>query len=341
MEKNPASHDFRETVRLDIRQGAVLDWQYASMNILSALIASYGLLANSPAVVIGAMIVAMLLGPINGLALALVESDPAVARQALITLLIGGLLVFATAVVIGMIHEEVPLTNEIMTRTSPNLFDLMIALGGGAAGALATITPRLSVAFVGVAVATALVPPLASAGILVARGDFDLGRSALILVFTNMVGIQFAGSVVLWLNGFRGLTRITGLQSGAFLKRNLVSIVVLLLLAVILTANLHRVISRQLFETSTSGILRREINAIPGNRLALVKINRTQNVTIVRAVVRGPAAPTPEEVAALEKKLPPPGDGSQLELRLRFVQATIINRDGLLYNGAELNGLDD
>jgi len=66
MEKNQTDIEFRTAVRLDIRQGAVLDWPYASMNILSALIASYGLLANSPAVVIGAMIVAMLLGPING-----------------------------------------------------------------------------------------------------------------------------------------------------------------------------------------------------------------------------------------------------------------------------------
>ena len=156
--------------------------------------------------VIGAMIVAMLLGPINGLGLALVESDRTLARQALISLLVGGAVVFATAVVIGVIHRDVPLTNEIMSRTAPHLFDLMIALGGGSGGAMATINPRLSIALVGVAVATALVPPMASAGILAARGEFDLSQSALILVFTNMVAIQFAASVVLWLTGFRGVT---------------------------------------------------------------------------------------------------------------------------------------
>jgi len=216
----------------------------------------------------------------------------------------------------------------------------MIALGGGAAGALATVTPRLSVAFVGVAVATALVPPLASAGILAARGNFELSRSALILVLTNMVAIQFAASVVLWLNGFRGFTRTGGLQLGSFLQRNLVSILSLAVLAVILTANLHQVISRQLFETSVRGILEREINAVPGDRLALIKIERTQDVTMVRAVVRGPTAPTPEDVAAMEKKLPAPGDGSRLELRLRFVQTTIMNRDGVLYETGS-DGLDD
>jgi len=340
MEKNQTDIEFRTAVRLDIRQGAVLDWPYASMNILSALIASYGLLANSPAVVIGAMIVAMLLGPINGLALALVESDRSLARQALVSLCLGGLVVFATSVLIGMVHQQVPVTNEIMARTAPNLFDLMIALGGGAAGALATVTPRLSVAFVGVAVATALVPPLASAGILAARGNFELSRSALILVLTNMVAIQFAASVVLWLNGFRGFTRTGGLQLGSFLQRNLVSILSLAVLAVILTANLHQVISRQLFETSVRGILEREINAVPGDRLALIKIERTRDVTMVRAVVRGPTAPTPEDVAAMEKKLPAPADGSRLELRLRFVQTTIMNRDGVLYETGS-DGLDD
>jgi len=121
----PSAQDpFREKVRQDIRSGAVCDVPYISMNVLAAVIACYGLLANSPAVVIGAMIVAMLLGPIMGAALALVDSDMALLRSALFTLIGGALAVMITASVLGLIHRDIPITNEIMARTSPNLLEM-------------------------------------------------------------------------------------------------------------------------------------------------------------------------------------------------------------------------
>jgi len=101
------------------------------------------------------MIVAMLLGPITGIGLALVESDMALLWKSLSTLLGGVVGVVVTAFILGTIHKDIPITNEIMARTAPNLLDLMIGLAGGAAGAYATVSPRLSVAFVGVAM-----PPL-------------------------------------------------------------------------------------------------------------------------------------------------------------------------------------
>ena len=89
----------------------------------------------------------------------------------------------------------------MLERTSPNFFELMIALAGGAAGAYASISPRLSVAFVGVAIATALVPPLASCGLLLARGDFDLAEGAFLLAVMNIVAIQSRASFVMWVSG--------------------------------------------------------------------------------------------------------------------------------------------
>src|SRR3989337_603125 len=136
-----------DIVEEKIRNESTFSWSYILMNILSATIASYGLLANSPAVVIGAMIVAMLLGPITGIGLALVESDMALLWKSLSTLLIGVVGVVVTAFILGTIHKDIPITNEIMARTAPNLLDLMIGLAGGAAGADATVSPRLSVAF--------------------------------------------------------------------------------------------------------------------------------------------------------------------------------------------------
>jgi len=326
-----------ETVQENIRNASTFSWSYLLMNILSATIACYGLLANSPAVVIGAMIVAMLLGPITGIGLALVESDVALLWKGLSTLLGGAVGVVATAFILGTIHKDIPITNEIMARTAPNLLDLMIALAGGAAGAYATVSPRLSVAFVGVAIATALVPPLASGSILLARGETQLAFGAFLLAFTNMVAIQFASSVVLWFTGFRKVTRRTGLGLREFVVRNAVSVVILLALSVILTANLQHVVSRQLFESTTRGILQQEIGASAGSHLVEVRFETASDTTIVRAVVRGPASPSATQVAAMETKLPSPPDGTKMELRVRFVQSMIINRDGRMFTDVEFD----
>jgi uncharacterized hydrophobic protein (TIGR00271 family) len=335
-----AQDQFRETVRQDIRNGAVCDVPYISMNVLAAVIACYGLLANSPAVVIGAMIVAMLLGPILGTALALVDSDMALLRSALFTLLGGAIVVTFTASVLGLVHRDIPITTEIMARTSPNLLDLMVALAGGAAGAYATVSPRLSVAFVGVAIATALVPPLSSASMLFVRGDYHLAWGAFLLAFTNMVAIQFASSSVLWLTGFRRVTRTEGMQLSAFVRRNAVSMAILILLGLSLTRNLKSVLAEQLFETSVRGALRQAVNVSAGSHLVEVRFEAAPDTTIVRAVMRGPNPPSVAQVADMEAKLPSPPDGSKIDLRIRFVHTTTLTRNGPLHADAEF-GTDE
>ncbi len=154
----------REAVRSRVAETSSFDKAYAVMNTLSTVVASYGLLADSAAVVIGGMVIAMLLGPIAGVGLALVDANSRLLRKATAALVAGVLLVFLAAFLVGIFNREMPVSKEMMDRTAPNLFDLMIALGGGAAGAYAVISPRLSIAFVGVAIATALVPPLATCG---------------------------------------------------------------------------------------------------------------------------------------------------------------------------------
>ncbi|BBI68548.1 hypothetical protein PKHYL_27390 [Psychrobacter sp. KH172YL61] len=168
-------------VRVTIEANALPSKMYFVMNTLSAIIASYGLVTNSAAVVIGAMLVAMMLGPITGVALAIIDYRMPLLRKSLLTVLAGVFLVILVGFVVGLLHQGQPLTNEILSRTQPTSMDLMIALAGGTAGAYAMVSPHLSVAVVGVAVATALVPPLAASGILFANGeDTDGARCCLI-----------------------------------------------------------------------------------------------------------------------------------------------------------------
>ncbi|NJK52054.1 MAG: DUF389 domain-containing protein [Leptolyngbyaceae cyanobacterium SU_3_3] len=324
------SKSFDPSIGQGIHDRASLSGSYLLMNTLATTIASYGLFANSPAVVIGAMIVAMLLSPILGVALALVDSDVALLKKSFLTLISGILGVMLTALAIGYIHRDIPLTNEILARTAPNLFDLMIALAGGAAGAFATVSPRLSSAGVGVAIATALVPPLSSSSILLVRGEYRLAFGAFLLAFVNIVAIQLASSVVMWLMGFRSISQTKRLTLIRFLQVNVVSLVLLGLMTITLVTNLQRTFTQQSYRTKVRQILTQDINAISDSYIADIRFETVQNKSIVRAVVRGLSAPSAKQVAAIEAKLPAPSAKVENELRIRFVRTIIIDRKGLI-----------
>jgi uncharacterized hydrophobic protein (TIGR00271 family) len=329
------AEDDRKIVRENICNSASFNFPYLLMNTLATIIACYGLFANSPAVTIGAMIIAMLLGPISGVALALVDNNLDLLKQALLALVGGIITVMLTALAIGFIHRDIPLTTEIIARTSPNLLDLMIALAGGAAGAYATVSPRLNVAFVGVAIATALVPPLAASSILLARGEYHLACGAFLLAFTNMVAIQFASSLVMWFTGFRHVSQLEQANIATFLKRNLLSILILAALAIALATNLQQAISKQVYENTIHQILLQEIETSTGSHVAEIRFETTVDRSIIRAVVRGTKSPTIDRIRAIETKLPLPSGKLTNELRIRFVRTIILSRDGLLYDDPE------
>jgi uncharacterized hydrophobic protein (TIGR00271 family) len=334
----PLSDQPRDAVLKSVWENSRPSRVYWLMNALSTVIACYGLFADSAAVVIGAMVVAMLLGPISGVALGLNERDRRLLRTALASLVGGVAWILAISVVIGAIHRDLPLTNEILSRTDPKLFDLMIALAGGAAGAVAVVSPKVGTAIVGVAVATALVPPLAAGGILLARADFDLAIGALLLALTNIVAIQVAFSAVFWISGYRGLTAIRGRGLLGFVRSDVVGLVFVCLLGVGFAIQLHHLVAKSLFESQLRAGLRRYFDRMPGFQVGDLQLAREADATVVRAVVRGPKVPSAEEVAAARSDLPPPPDGSVLKLRVRFIEVVIMTPHGPVAGDDKVEG---
>ena len=163
------SESNRSAVREAIRSGATLSAPYVAMNVAAALIAGFGLLENSPATIIGAMLIAMLYGPIVGIGLGLAEADLPLLGRSLFAEIVGGAFVLASGFLIGMASRDLVIGNEILGRTSPSMVDLLVALVGGLAGGYTFVSTGLSGVVVGVAIATSLVPPLATCGILLAR----------------------------------------------------------------------------------------------------------------------------------------------------------------------------
>lgn len=127
-------------------------------------------------------------------------------------------------------------------------------------------------------------PPLATCGIFLARGDFSLAAGALLLAVTNIIAIQFAASVVFYLSGFHGLvkgkTRSRGVLVGVA-----VSVAVLLAFSVVLTANLHRLIAAKIYHSAVRKVLKAQLVRCPGAYLADVRFSRTDTTTIVSALV--------------------------------------------------------
>lgn len=320
-----------QAARADIALNAQFDKAFIIMNALAAVIASYALLADSGSGVIGAMLVAMLLSPIAGISLALVDGESDLFKQSLLSLGGGIGIVLLCSLVVGLLHTDIPAGKELLARTRPNYMDLMIALAGGAVGAYAVISPRIVNAVVGVAIATALVPPLCSGTIFAARGEWENAGGAYLLAFANIVAIQFSSSVVLWLAGFHKAIDYF-YRNDRVIWLNVISLSLLAILFTSLGANTQKVVVKMLFETNTRKIMQQELEHYPGARMSELTIAEEDDKNIVRVVVRSPFGFSAKDVELLEAKLPDAPNKLPLELRLRHVKVVVMTKRGPKYD---------
>lgn len=184
----------------DIEEGLHVRPSYLLTVVLSAVIAGLGMRSGQTAVVIGAMIIAPLLGPTMGLALAATLGDRRLGRQAAATLAIGCLLAVLSGLAVGLLVTIDPLVPELHNRTLVQPADIALALACGAAGVLA-FSRGTSLSLVGVMVAVALVPPLAASGIYVGAGLPQEGAGALFLFAVNLVCVNVAGIAMFLFQG--------------------------------------------------------------------------------------------------------------------------------------------
>ena len=189
-----------------IRQSSRPEISFFVLITLASAIAGFGLLQNSPAVVIGAMLVAPLMSPIVGLGMAMVLGDVRFIRLSLGAIARGVGLAILVGVLVGLFNIGNDLPQEVANRTQPGLLDLGVALFSGLAAAYALCYSQAAGALPGVAIAAALVPPLASVGIAFVNGKYPESLGALLLFGTNFITISSASAFVFFLLGFRPTT---------------------------------------------------------------------------------------------------------------------------------------
>lgn len=195
----------REELYSEIVDGIQLSNVYVAMVVLSSIVAIIGLLRDNSALVIGSMVIAPLLGPNVGLALATALGDYRLGLNALKTNVMGVTIVLALSIAIGYLFEFNPNTEEIVARTKVHILDIVLALAAGSAGVIA-FTTGVSVALIGVMVAVALLPPAVALGLLIGSGDYALAYGALMLLLTNVICVNLAGVTTFLIQGIRPRT---------------------------------------------------------------------------------------------------------------------------------------
>ena len=195
----------REELYNQIARGARLTGDHLALVLLSGLVAAAGLLADSVAIVVGAMVIAPLLGPHLAFALGTALGDRDLIRQALGTGMAGMASAFVLAVAIGAVVPMEYGSAELISRTVVGYDSVIIALASGAA-AVVSLTTGLPSALVGVMVAVALMPPVMAMGMFLGTGRLDVAASAGLLLAVNVVSINLAAKVVFLIKGVRPRT---------------------------------------------------------------------------------------------------------------------------------------
>ncbi len=202
-----ASEERYKDLFADLRKQAKIDSAYVILMFLSTVLAAVGLFLNSASVVIGAMLLAPLMQPIVSTAMGVLRSDQGLLFGALRTVLTGVLIALFSAAAVALILPLENLTDEISARLSPSLLDLMVALVSGVAAGYAQNNRKIAGSLAGVAIAVALVPPLATAGIGLGWLNMGIFYQAFLLFITNFVGIIFAASLTFLILGFAPIKR--------------------------------------------------------------------------------------------------------------------------------------
>ncbi len=195
----------REEIWNEVWAQAKVDQTYIVFVFLSTIVAALGLVQDNVAVVVGAMVIAPLLGPNLAFAVGIALGDRKLIGRALLTNAVGVGIAFAVSMGIGLVWPLNMESAELMSRADVNFGGMAIALASGAAAALSLVT-GVSSALVGVMVAVALLPPTAAIGLFLGAGELPLAAGALLLLAVNIVSVNLAAQTVLFWRGVRPRT---------------------------------------------------------------------------------------------------------------------------------------
>jgi uncharacterized hydrophobic protein (TIGR00271 family) len=296
---------------------------FFALLLMATFIATYGVLSGSTATVIGAMIVAPLMGPIMATTAAVVMGAYERAMRAMALVLIGVVTVIVASFLLSFVAPDVTVSftsnSEITSRINPGLYALLTALGSGVAGAFITSRAELADSIGGVAIAISLVPPLCVVGIAVQQNQLNAALGALLLFTTNFTAILLAGGITFWVVGLRRLA-MTDAQRKIRRAGLALFLMGILIVAIPLSLNTYQVIVVAAENQRASSAV---TTWLAGSNYQIVGVkvnNRDVNVTVEGTGELKPAQALANQVAQ--------SLGRSVVITLRAVPIQRSNSDG-------------
>lgn len=288
-------------VRDDITRGSEPAGRFYILVAVSTMIASFGLVTNSTSVVIGAMLVAPLMTPIFGIALALVRGDTILLGKAIRAEVAGVVAAVMMGFILGHLYPALEPTPEMLSRTQPQLFDLLVAVLSGFAGAYALVDEHISPALPGVAIATAIVPPLANCGLCFSVGAYVGGIGSFLLFFANFLSILVVASATFW---FFGMTMgVVVPDRKAIIRRFGLPVVAFVLVAAFLSHALYRIARDQRNQKTIQSVLAEMLSEMPGTGMDHMIYKEKENKLFVLANVHSSGTLSPIDVKRIQDRL--------------------------------------
>jgi uncharacterized hydrophobic protein (TIGR00271 family) len=308
----------------DIRYGSEPKKSFYAMMATACLIASFGLIANSAAVIIGAMLVCPMMTPMLGIALALVLGDTTLLTRSLRSEIIGICFSIAIAALLGL-PLALKATPEMITLTAPSLFDLLVAVLAGFAGTFALIDARLSPVLPGVAIATSIMPPLANTGLCLAMGTYQGAVGSFLVFLANFLAILIVAAATFIAAGMA--PQLRQFNTREILRSFGAPILSFVLLSAYLTYTLIIIVQERSRRSAIQSVITSEFSRYPATSLSDVVHQVSLGKIYVLATVQTPQVIPPDKVKfvqdALAKRL-----GKPTELIVRSVLSKDIEATG-------------
>ncbi|MEM7391229.1 MAG: DUF389 domain-containing protein [Verrucomicrobiota bacterium] len=313
-----------------LKSRSIWSFDFMALMGLATAIAALGLLQDSAAVVIGAMLVAPLMTPLLGAGLALVQGNLPLIRNACQSIIFGYLLALVIGMTLGWMVGLPELTGQLRARGGPTLLDLGVAFLSGVAAAYCVARPTLSAALPGVAIAAALVPPIATTGISLSMGEAANLRGSALLFSTNVVAIILGAAFSFYMGGIRANADID--RTAKWVRRTVLS---LILVVAILIVPLSSVLISQLatggaawtvqVPETMSGLVHDFGAANFKGTVTDIRRREKDNLCSIEIELVGPEKPSPEDIQRLAELLQKDvGKTLRLSVHTKLVDSSIV-----------------
>ncbi|MZK52119.1 TIGR00341 family protein [Clostridium beijerinckii] len=302
------SPEKRKLVYDSIKMESSIGVTYFLLVILAAVVATLGLLTNSTAVIIGAMLISPIMSPIIGMSFSMTLGDSKMFSRSIKGIILGTVVAITVSVFITLFIPSRSLTPEILSRTKPTIIDLVIALASGAAGAYTMCHKKESSVIPGVAIATALMPPLCVVGTGLVQNEYAVAFGGFLLFLTNLIAINLASALVFKLSGFTTKDEIDKSEKHqTILKMNqrrlLISITVFAIITIPLSYIMYTTIAQERTKKLISDSLAKTTSTFDGVDLVNYTYELKDNKVLINTVVRSIGKLNGDNIKLMENSL--------------------------------------